>query len=41
MMPAGVKSKWRRTIFSITAFGTLPVPYVSTMIDTGSATPIA
>ena len=41
MMPAGVKSKWRRISSSRRPFGTLPVPKVSTMIETGSATPIA
>ena len=41
MMPAGVKSKCRRTICSSLLEGTFPVPNVSTITDTGSATPMA
>jgi hypothetical protein len=41
MMPIGVKSKCRRIIASSSVFGTFPVPKVSTMMDTGSATPMA
>src|SRR2546430_8317409 len=41
MIPAGVKSKWRRIIASSARFGIFAEPKVSTMIETGSATPIA
>ena len=40
-MPAGVMSKTSRTIFSSLESPILPVPNVSTKMETGSVTPIA
>ena len=41
MIPRGVRSKTRCTAFMIAASGTVDVPNVSTITDTGSATPMA
>ena len=41
MIPLGVRSKTSRTAFMISDSGTTDVPKVSTITDTGSATPIA
>ena len=41
MMPLGVSGKISRTASAIFSSGTRPVPKVSTMTETGSATPIA
>ena len=41
MMPLGVIGKMSRTAFSIFSSATLAVPSVSTMTETGSATPMA
>ena len=41
MMPAGLKSKFSRTISVIFSSESLPVPKVSTITEVGCATPIA